>query len=85
MISSYVYGVTLWFWSLLLTYSIWGVGAVIIGIFLAGIGVVPLAMIATAMEGEWAVTGEIILLLIFTFGSRMLGFYFAQKADELAY
>ncbi|MBU4349180.1 hypothetical protein KJ599_02535 [bacterium] len=83
VISSYVYGLTLWFWALLLTYLIWGIRAVFIGLFIAGIGVVPIAIVATALNGEWAITGQIILLLVLTFGSRMLGFYFAEKADEI--
>ena len=70
---------------LLLTYIIWGAVAVFIGLFIAGVGVVPIAMLATAIKGEWAITGQIVLLLVLTFGSRMLGFYFAQRADELAY
>jgi hypothetical protein len=83
--SSYVYGLTLWFWALLLTYMIWGGVAVFIGLFIAGVGVIPIAMLATAIKGEWAITGQIVLLLVFTFGSRMLGLYFGQRADELAY
>jgi len=43
------------------------------------IGVVPIAILATALNGEWAITGQIILLLVLTFGSRMLGFYFAER------
>lgn len=85
VISSYVYGLTLWFWALLLTYLIWGTVAVFVGLFIAGVGVVPIAILATAIKSEWAITGQIILLLALTFGSRMLGFYFAQRADELAY
>ena len=85
VVSSYVYGLTLWFWALLLTYIIWGAVTVFIGLFIAGVGVVPIAMLATAIKGEWAITGQIVLLLVLTFGSRMLGFYFAQRADELAY
>jgi len=83
VMSSYVYGLTLWFWALLLTYLIWGTTAVFIGLFIAGIGVVPIAILATALNGEWAITGQIILLLVLTFGSRMLGFYFAERADEI--
>jgi len=83
VMSSYVYGLTLWFWALLLTYLIWGATAVFIGLLIAGIGVVPIAIFATALNGEWAITGQIILLLVFTFGSRMLGFYFAERADEI--
>ena len=82
-LSSYVYGLTLWFWALLLTYLIWGTTAVFIGLFIAGIGVVPIAILATALNGEWAITGQIILLLVLTFGSRMLGFYFAERVDEI--
>lgn len=83
VMSSYVYGLTLWFWALLLTYLIWGTTAVFIGLFIAGMGVVPIAILATALNGEWAITGQIILLLVLTFGSRMLGFYFAERADEI--
>jgi len=85
IVSSYVYGLTLWFWAFLLTYIIWGAVAVFIGLFVAGVGVVPIAMLATAIKGEWAITGQIVLLLVLTFGSRILGLYFAQQADELAY
>jgi hypothetical protein len=83
--SSYVYGLTLWFWGLLLTYYLWGVIAVFIGLFMAGVGVVPMAMLATALAGEWAITGQLTLLLLFTYGSRLLGFHLAERADELAY
>jgi len=83
VMSSYVYVLTLWFWALLLTYLFWGTRAVFIGLFIAGIGVVPIAMLATALNGEWAITGQIILLLVLTYGSRMLGFYFAERVDEI--
>jgi len=85
IISSYVYGLTLWFWGLLLTYVIWGGIAVFIGLFIAGVGVVPMAMIATAIDGQWAITGQLILLTVFTFGSRIFGLYLGDKADEIAY
>ena len=85
VVSSYVYGLTLWFWALLLTYVIWGAVAVFIGLFIAGVGVVPIAMLATGINGQWAITGQIILLLVLTFGSRKLGYYLAERADELAY
>ncbi len=85
IVSSYVYGLTCWFWTLLLTYVIWGGFAVFIGLFIAGVGVVPMAMLATAINGEWAITAQIVLLLILTYGSRILGFHFAKRADETAY
>jgi len=48
---SYVFGATLWVWSLLVAYSLWvGVGLAI-DLFMAGVGVVPLAMLATLSMG----------------------------------
>ena len=83
-ISSYVFGLTLWFWGLILTYLIWGMAAVFIGLFIAGIGAVPLSILATALEGEWSTLGQLIFLLFLTFGSAALGSHFAARADELA-
>lgn len=53
-IASYVFGATLWMEGLLLTLGLWGLGAVFIGLFLAGVGVVPIAMLATLLKGMWA-------------------------------
>ena len=41
---------TLWMEGLLLTLAIWGLGAVFIGLFLMGVGVVPIAMLATLLK-----------------------------------
>jgi len=84
VISSYVYGLTLWLWTLLLTYVIWGGIAVIAGLLIVGVGVVPMAMLATAFKGEWSLTGQIVLLLVLTFGSRIFGLYLGQRAEELS-
>jgi hypothetical protein len=51
-VASYVFGATLWMEGLLFPLAIWGVGAVFIGLFLAGVGVVPIAMLATLIKGR---------------------------------
>lgn len=85
VISSYVYGLTLWFWALLITYFTWGLLAVFIGLVIVGIGVVPIAILASIVKGQWATLGQIILFIVLTFGSRALGLYFGERADKLAY
>jgi hypothetical protein len=72
-VSSYAFGVTLWIWAFLLAYTIWGALAVIIGLFLVGVGVVPIAMLATAFAGQWQNFGILLSLLLLTFGIRFLG------------
>ena len=85
LISSYFYGLTLWFWALLLAYLKWGALGVFIGLFLAGVGVVPVAMLATALEGEWAILGQLIFFAFISYGSTALSLYFAKRADEIVY
>ena len=82
LISSYIFGVTLWFWGLILTFYYWGFLAVIIGLFIFGIGVVPIALLATIINTEWSLVGQIILMILFTYGSRYYAYHIAKRIDE---
>ena len=68
---SYVFGATLWIEGLLLTYFVWGIGAVFIGLFMVGIGVVPIAMLATLVKGMWGLFIELVLMTVATFACRI--------------
>jgi hypothetical protein len=81
-IASYVFGFITWLWCLLLTFSIWGMWGVIIGIFIAGVGIYPVAMVATALHGLWSTLGEIVLALIIAYGVRIFGGYLIVKSQE---
>ena len=70
-IYSYIFGAPLWMEGLLFTLLIWGVGAVFIGLFIAGVGVVPIAMLATLFKGMWGPFIELVLLTIMTFATRI--------------
>jgi len=79
---SYLIGLYLWMASLLATLVLWGWFAVILGLFLAGVGVVPIALLASAFHGEWSLFGGIFLQLAFVIAARMYGIYLLGKADE---
>ena len=81
IIASWVFGVTLWVWGLILTYHLWGALAVYIGLFLFGVGIVPMAMLATMFKGMWSTFGELVFLIILTFGSRLAGGFVLTKAE----
>ena len=85
IISSYIYGLSLWLWSLLITYILWGVTAVYIGIAILGVGVVPFAILASAFHGQWSITAQIILLIFITYGSRIVGLRIAETVEEPSY
>ena len=71
--ASSLFGLTLWVWALVLTYSLWGGGAVLVGVCLFGVGVVPMAMVATAVAKMWPTFGQLILLAVLAYGTRLLG------------
>lgn len=80
-LSSFIFGLVLWLMGFILTYSIWGLFAVIIGLFFLGIGVVPIALLATAISGYWEPFFTILVLLILTFGARILGLFIAESGE----
>jgi hypothetical protein len=81
-IASYIYSATLWVWAFLLTYTLWGWWALVIGLLAFGIGVVPIAMLATIFKSDWFLLGNLVLVLVLTFGTRMLGMYLKKKYEE---
>lgn len=81
LISSYVFGATLWMDGLLLTLFIWGLGAVFVGLFIAGVGVVPIAMLATLIKGMWGPLIELVLLTIMTFATRIGALSLAETLE----
>lgn len=81
-IASYVFGITLWFYSFFITYSFWGIFGIIIGLMLAGIGVFPLAIIASAIHSEWWLVFNLIITGVLTYGFRYLGLYLDEKSTR---
>lgn len=73
MYAASIFGITLWVWGLLLTYNLWGGGAVLLGLVLLGVGVVPMAMLATGLAEMWSTLGQLVLLAVLTYGTRRLG------------
>jgi hypothetical protein len=81
LISSYIFGATTWIWSFLLAYILWGFVGLFVGLFMGGIGVVPIAILATIFSGEWVILGQLLLSIIFVFGFRFLAIYISSKAQ----
>jgi hypothetical protein len=80
-IISFIFGATLWVRSLLLTYILWGGFALLVGLFLGGVGVLPIALLATALKREWAIFGQLILLGVAVLVTRYSGFYLVVREE----
>ena len=83
--TSYIFGLSLWFAGFLLTYVYWGGLALVIGLFIAGIGVVPIAMLASALHSDWSVFLGLLFSVFCTFGARIFGTHLVEKAEQEKY
>ncbi len=71
LVVSFIFGITLWMEGLFVTLSTWGTLAVVIGLLIGGIGVVPVGMLAAVFHGLWGAFFELLILVILTYSSRI--------------
>jgi hypothetical protein len=79
--SSFVFGLVAWLLGFILAYSIWGAWAVVVGILFLGGGVVPIALLATAMNGYWDPFFTLLVATILTFAARIIGMLIAESGE----
>ena len=79
---SYLFGATVWMQGLLTTLALWGGVGVMIGLFLAGIGIVPIGILAALFHGMWYLALRLVLLTFLTFGSRLYATWLLDRRDE---
>ena len=81
-ISSYVFGLATWIYGLAVTLSLWGFLAVIIGLFLGGVGVVPIGMLAAIFHGKWDIFLTLLVMTVVTFVTRIIGMLLAENSTK---
>ena len=81
-LSSYLFGLICWLTGFVVTYSLWGAWAVVLGILFLGGGVVPIGMVASLFKGEWQMLVLLFILVILTFGTRVGGMYIASSGSN---
>ena len=70
--SALLIGIVCWWESFIVTYRMLGVLAVIVGTLFAGVGVVPLAIFASASRDDGGTFGEIMLMLVLALVARSM-------------
>jgi hypothetical protein len=83
-IISYLYGVMLFAFACIVTVELWGYVGLFIGLILAGVGVLPVAMLAALFKAQWALLLYIVIGIVLTFGTRGLGIYLQARAAKAA-
>lgn len=80
-ISSYIYGLQTWLAGFAVTLVFWGWFAVIVGVIMGGVGVVPIGMLAAIFHSRWDIFLLLLFDLILTYGSRVTGAVLAESAE----
>jgi hypothetical protein len=71
--ASYLFGAMLFAYSCVFVVYVWGYGGLVVGLIFAGVGVVPVAILAALLHAEWSVLLELVVGIVLTFGTRFLG------------
>jgi hypothetical protein len=79
VVCSYIYGINLFALAFVMTLAIWGIKAIIIGVSLFVIGIIPIALIATALNAEWGRFLGLIILIVLTGVYNYLGYRVSKK------
>ncbi|WP_163003081.1 hypothetical protein [Pseudomonas viridiflava] len=81
-ITSFVFGLLLFLFSLLTTWSLWGGFWAVVGLLGFGGLVIPFALVACLVKGFWLGVGVVVGLLILTWGTRLGGIAIAMKGNN---
>ena len=81
VLCSYAIGLCLWLWSLVVAYELAGMVWLILGLFMAGVGVVLVAAIAALLHGEWVLLIEIVVGVVIVYVLRIAGNYLVESAE----
>ncbi len=79
---TYLYGGIAWLSGLVVTYLLWGVGAVVAGIVCLGGGVVTTGLLAALVHGEWQGFLPLLVFVVLTFAARGLGIRLARHGAK---
>jgi hypothetical protein len=83
--ASFLFGTMLFAFSCLVVLELWGVFGLVVGLILAGVGVLPVAFLAALFHGEWALLGYVVLGTVLTYGTRTLGIRLAESTPDDEY
>jgi len=63
----------------MVAYSLAGVFWIIVGLLFAGLGVIPIAMIAAALNAQWSIAGQMLLGVIVVLALRAIGTFLVES------
>jgi hypothetical protein len=81
-LAAFVFGACLWLYALAFTYLEWGMVGVVVGVLLAGVGVVFTGTLAAILSATWIVLGNLAFLFGLFIGARLLSAWLGGLAER---
>lgn len=82
--ASYLFGLTTWFLGATVTFVTWGWVGLIIGLILAGVGVVPIGILAAFISLKSPALGfSLIVMVVIVFATRTGGIALMDAENEV--
>lgn len=82
VVSSFVFGALAWMIGFITTLYFWGIVGVVIGLFIAGIGVVPFGIIASFLNERGDIAWNLIALIVLAYGTRAFALWYENKEER---
>ena len=83
LVTSYIFGIAVWLFSAVMSFSLWGYFGLFVGLILLGVGVVPMALLAAAVKSHWDIVEYIIVGVLLTYGNRVIGVIMHEESERL--
>jgi hypothetical protein len=78
----YPMGFAVWLLSLLFTYTLWGMAPAVIGLLMGGLGIIPVALLATLLKGGLQIHVALIVYTVLTVVVGGLAIRFMNLTSE---
>ncbi|HEU5021521.1 MAG TPA: hypothetical protein VFT60_06510, partial [Bryobacteraceae bacterium] len=82
-VSSLYMGGVCWWQALIVTWHLLGLLAVSVGLLCAGVGVIPMALFATAARGQWDPFRDLIVSAILTLVPLIVAKFIAKRQAKM--
>ena len=82
ILASYFFFYGVWMYSLGVAYIAAGAFWMILGCLFAGVGVIGVALLGAVLQGEWIISGTILLFCLISYGVYMLGIFLMSLGPD---
>ena len=79
VVASFVFGILAWMIGFIATLYFWGVFWLVVGLFMAGIGVVPMGIVASFLNHRSDIAWSLLILLMVAYGMRFFSLWYEEK------